>query len=94
MSLCSYTNVTAADLGTRDVTVKELAHAVLWWDGPEFVKTSKQDWLECKFDRPTSTKNLELKGAKETGPKKVTNYQITEEGGETVNVEEVWQLNT
>ena len=51
----AYTAIVPVDLGTRDLTVKELAHSELWWNGPEFLKSSKQDWTECKFDKPTST---------------------------------------
>ena len=82
-----------ADLGTRGLTVEELASADLWWNGPEFLKRSRQDWPECKFDKPTSTENLELKGTKETGTKDATSYQIIEEGEETASVEEVWRLD-
>ena len=56
------TNENPADLGIRGLTVEELASADLWWNGPEFLKKSKQDWPECKFDKPMSTENLELKG--------------------------------
>ena len=41
------TAVNPADLGTRGLTVEELASADLWWTGPEFLKKSKQDWPEC-----------------------------------------------
>ena len=51
----AYTAIVPVDLGTRGLTVKELAHSELWWKGPEFLKRSKQDWPECKFDKPTST---------------------------------------
>ncbi|XP_068749030.1 uncharacterized protein [Montipora capricornis] len=74
------TDVNPADLGTRGVTVEDLAQACLWWNGPEFLKKSKQDWPECKYDKPTSTENLELKGTKETGTKDAISYQIIEEG--------------
>ena len=87
------TDVNPADLGTRGLTVEELASADLWWNGPEFLKKSRQDWPECKFDKPTSTENLELKGTKETGTKDATSYQIIEEGEETASVKEVWRLD-
>ena len=87
-------NVNPADLGIRGLTVEELASADLWWNGPEFLKKSKQDWPECKFDKPMSTENLELKGwTKETGTKDATSYQIIEEGEETARVREVWRLS-
>ena len=86
------TDVNPADLGTRGVTVEELAQADLWWNGPEFLKKSKQDWPECNFDKPTSTENLELKGTKETGTKDAISYQIIEEGEGAARVEEVWRL--
>ena len=35
------------------------------------------------MDKPTLAENLELKGTKETATEEVTNYQISEEGGET-----------
>ena len=90
----AYTAIVPVDLGTRGLTVKELAHSELWWNGPEFLKRSKQDWPECKFDKPTSTKNLELKETKETGAQDATSYQqIIEEGEETASVEEVWRLD-
>ena len=76
------TDVNPANLGTRGLTEEELASAHLWWNGPEFQKKSRQDWPECKFDKPMSTENLELKGTKETGTKEATNYQIIEEGEE------------
>ena len=60
-------NVDPVDLGTRGLTAEELASANL---------KSKRDWPECKFDKPMSTGNLELKGTKETGPKYATSYQI------------------
>ena len=87
------TDLNPADLGTRGLTVEELASADLWWNGPEFLKKSRQDWPECKFDKPTSTENLELKGTKESGTKDATSYQIIEEGEETASVEEVWRLD-
>ena len=37
------TDVNSADLGTRGLTVEELASADLWWNGPEFLKKSRQD---------------------------------------------------
>ena len=52
------------DVGRRGLTVEELASADLWWNRPKLLKKSKQEWPECKFDKPTSTENLELKGAK------------------------------
>ena len=90
---CCYipTNVNPADLGTRGLTVEELASADLWWN--EFLKKSKQDWPECKFDRPTSTENLDLKWTKEIGTKDATSYQIIEEGEEKASVAEVWRLD-
>ena len=87
------TDVNPADLGTRGLTVEELASADLWWNGPEFLKKSRQDWPECKFDKPTSTENLELKGTKESGTKDATSYQIIGEGEETASVKEVWRLD-
>ena len=83
------TNVNPTDPGTRGLTVEELARANSSWNGPEFLKNSKQDRLECKFDKPTSTENLELNGAKQKATKEATSYQITEEGEETASVEEV-----
>ena len=93
MALCSYGCINPADLGTRVLTVEELASADLWWNGPEFLKKSKQDWPECKFNKPTSTESLELKGKKETGAKNAISYQIIEQGEETASVEEVWRLD-
>ena len=90
---CVPTDVNPADLGTRGLTDEELASADLWWNGPEFLKKSRQDWPGCKFDKPTSTENLELKETKETGTRDATCYQITEEGEETANVEDVWRLD-
>ena len=87
------TEVNPANVGTRGLTVEELASADLWWNGPEFLKKSRQDWPECKFDKPMSTKNLELKGTKETGTKDATSQQIIEEVEETARVEEVWRLD-
>ena len=87
------TDLNPADLGTRGLTVEELASADLWWNGPEFLKKSRQDWPECKFDKPTSTENLELKGTKETGTKDAISYQIIEEGEETASVEKMWRLD-
>ena len=80
------TNVNPTDLGTRGLTVEELARANSSWNGPELLKKSKQDWPECNFDEPTSTENLELKGAKQTATTDGTSYQITEEGEETASV--------
>ena len=37
------TDVNPADLGTRGLTVEELASGDLWWNGPEFLKKSRQD---------------------------------------------------
>ena len=73
--------------------MEELASADLWWNGPEFMKKSRQHWPECKFDKPTSTENLELKGTKESGTKDATSYQIIGEGEETASVKGVWQLD-
>ena len=87
------TNVNPAVVGTRGLTVEELANADPWWNGPEFQKKTRQDWPECKFDKPMSTENLELKGTKETGTKDATSYQIIEEGEETASVNEVWRLD-
>jgi len=88
------TDVNPADLGTRGLTVEELASADVWWNGPEFLKKTKQDWPECKFDNPTSTENLEIKGTKETGTKDAISYQIIEAGEQTASVEEVWRLDS
>ena len=79
------TNVNPTDL-EQGLTAEELASANSSWNGPEFLKKSKQDWPGCKFDKPTSTKNLELEGAKQTATKEATSYQITEEGEETASV--------
>ena len=65
--------------------MEELASADVWWNGPEFLKKTKQVWPECKFDKPTSTENLELKGTKESGTKDATSYQIIGEGEETAS---------
>ena len=40
------------------------------------------------------TENLELKETKQTGTRDATSYQITEEGEETANVEEVWRFDS
>ena len=82
------TDVNPADLGTRGLTVDELASTDLWWNGPEFLKKSRQEWPECKFDKPMSRENLELKGTKDA-----TSHQIIEEGEEMASVEEVWRLD-
>ena len=87
-------DVNPANLGTIGLTVEKLASADLWCNGPEFLKKSRQDWPKCKFDKPMSTKKLELKGTKETGRKDGTSYQIIEEGVETASVKEVWQYWT
>ena len=82
MVLCSY-RCKPANLGIRGLTVEELASADLWWNGPKLLKRSKQDWPECKFDKPTSTETLkEQKGTKGC-------YHLTEEGEEMARVEEV-----
>ena len=73
--------------------MEELASADVWWNGPEFLKKTKQVWPECKFDKPTSTENLELKGTKETGTKDAISYQIIEAGEETASVEKMWRLD-
>ena len=62
-------DVNPADLGTKGLKVEELGSVDFWWHRPEFLKTSKQDWPEGNFNKPTSTMNLELKGTKETGTK-------------------------
>ena len=49
------TDVSPADLGTKGLTVEELASADLWWNGPKFLKKLKQDLPECKFNKPMST---------------------------------------
>ena len=87
------TDVNPADLGTRGLTVEELASADLWWNGPKFLKKSRQDWPECKFDKPMSREKLELKGTKETGTKDATSHQIIEKVEETAGVEDVWRLD-
>ena len=87
------TDVNPADMGTRGLTVEEIESAGFWWNGLEFLKKSRQDWPECKFDKPASTEALELKGTKETGSKDATSYLIIEEGEETAIVEEVWRLD-
>ena len=92
------TNVNPADHGTRGLTVEEFTRADLWWNGPEFLKKSKQDWPKCKFDKPTSEENLELEGTREIAAKEATSYQISEEGEETASddnasAEEVWRLD-
>ena len=57
-------DVNPAYLVTRGLTVEELASANFWWNGPEFLKKSRQGWPESKFDKPMSTENLELKEQK------------------------------
>ena len=44
------TDVNPADLGTRGLTVEEIASTDVWWNGLQFLKNSRQDWPECKFD--------------------------------------------
>ena len=60
---------------------------------PKFLKKPRQGWPECKFNKPVSTENLELRGRKETGTKDAISYQIIEEGEETASVEEVWRVD-
>ena len=38
----------------RGLTVDELANTSQWWNGPEFLKRSEDEWTECKFNVPTS----------------------------------------
>ena len=55
------TDVNPATMGTRGLTVEEIASADFWWNGLEFLKKSRQDWPECKLHKPASTEDLELK---------------------------------
>ena len=64
------TNVNPADQGTRGLTVDELANTSQWWNGPEFLKRSEDEWPECKFDVPTSEESY--REGKKTG-----SYEIT-----------------
>ena len=38
------TDLNPTDMGTRGLTVEEIASADLWWNGLEFLKKSRQDW--------------------------------------------------
>ena len=92
------TNVNPADHGTRGLTVEELANTSPWWNGPEFLKRSEDEWPESKFDVPVSEESLELKRGKEVSGKKACSYEITKGGGENADgnnarEEGVWRLN-
>jgi len=92
------TKVNPADHGTRGLTVKELADTSQWWNGPEFLKRSEEEWPECKFDAPTSEESLELKRGKEVSAKETCSYEITRggeknPGGHNAREEGVWRLN-
>ena len=63
------TNVNPAHHRTIGLTVDELANTSQWWNGPEFLKRSEDEWPECKFDVPASEKSLELKRGKEVSGK-------------------------
>lgn len=89
--------VNPADHGTRGLTVKELADTSQWWNGPEFLKRSEEEWPECKFDAPTSEESLELKKGKEVSAKETCSYEITRggeknPGGDNAREEGVWRL--
>ncbi|CAB3990844.1 Hypothetical predicted protein, partial [Paramuricea clavata] len=43
------TSSNPADHGTRGLTVTELKENELWWNGPEFLKESRDKWPEEKF---------------------------------------------
>ena len=79
------TNVNPADHGTRGLTVEELANTSQWWNGPEFLKRSEDEWPECKFEVPASEEGLELKRGKEVSGKKTSSYEITQGGGENAD---------
>lgn len=91
-------NANPADCGTRGLTVEDLASTGQWWNGPEFLKRVEEEWLECKFDLPTSEEGLELKRGKEVSAEETCSYATTKEGGEIVDgenarEEDVWRLN-
>ena len=78
--------------------MKELANTSQWWNGPEFLKRSKDEWPECKFDVPASEESLELKRGKEISGQKTCSYEINvggEENADSNNAREegVWRLN-
>lgn len=92
------TKVNPADHGTRSLTVKELADTSQWWNGPEFLKRSEEEWPECKFDAPKSAESLELKRGKEVSAKDTCSYETTRggeknPGGDNAREEGVWRLN-
>ena len=92
------TNVNPADHGTRGLTVEELTNTSQWWNGPEFLTRSENEWPECKFDVPASDESLELKRRKEVSGKTTCSYEITKGGeenadGNNAREEGVWRLN-
>ena len=55
-----------ADLVSRGCTVRALIQNTQWWNGPQFLKESREKWPERKID-PPAVETMELKRGTEEG---------------------------
>ena len=53
------TSQNPADIGTRNISAKELKESNLWWEGPEFLKKDISEWPKSKVVR--LIESIELK---------------------------------
>ncbi|XP_064475610.1 uncharacterized protein LOC135389499 [Ornithodoros turicata] len=66
-----------ADLVTRGVSATNLVYSTLWWNGPEWIRESKENWPRGKTDG-VQYQSSEEKAVKETG---VIQTQVAETAG-------------
>ena len=60
------TKLNPADLVSRGCTVRALIQNTQWWNGPQFLKESREKWPERKVD-PPAVETMELKRGTEEG---------------------------
>ena len=47
------TKLNPADIATRPISVKDLENSTLWWNGPNFLQESEENWPKTKLLRST-----------------------------------------
>ena len=52
---------TKVNHGTRELTVDKLANTSQWWNAPDFMKRSEDEWPECNFEVQASEESLKSK---------------------------------
>ena len=82
-----------ADLGTREMTAKELTDSTKWWNGPDFLCSPEAEWPERKFDKPSREALCKRKSTSRPITENSTSYNAIQRLTSEPKVEEVeWRL--